>query len=93
MASKYCDRVKSCKHSWWCADDYNPERDDHGCFIQLTNADRIRAMSDNEIADWMDDNMPCRQNCPAKRPMCSDRCYNAWLDWLRSPAEGTEEKG
>lgn len=94
MASKYCDRVKYCRHNWWCADDYNPERGNHECFIQLTNADRIRAMSDEELADkfrwlvcpfyWV--SLPDETDRPADWS-CKQNCHKCWLDWLKSPVE------
>ena len=80
MTSKYCNWVKSCKHSWWCADDYNPKRDNHKCFIPYTNADRIRSMSDEELAIWheqycpnREDNMECQK----------ESCAKCWFDWLK----------
>lgn len=57
-----------------------------------SNADRIRAMSDEEMAElpWEYD-FQCYM-CPNK-PLCDDgykTCKELWLDWLKSPAEGTE---
>ena len=55
-----------------------------------TNADRIRAMSDEELAEFM---KPYDSGCPrwnGKEPMpCSMRtnCRDCWLDWLKSPVE------
>lgn len=52
-----------------------------------TNADRIRAMTDEELAKWF-----CVMNaddCPDKAHelRCTDKCYECWLDWLKSPVE------
>ena len=48
----------------------------------LTNADRIRAMSDEELADFI-----TSQN----RGICTDICremhYQSNLEWLKQPAE------
>lgn len=47
-----------------------------------TNADRIRAMSDEELKDWYCKNRDCG-DC--------DFCYSfgcTFKDWLRQPAEG-----
>ena len=51
-----------------------------------TNADRIRAMSDEDLAkfiEWSD--------CPPHDGVC-DRdnitCSECWLNWLQSPAGG-----
>lgn len=49
----------------------------------ITNADRIRAMSDAELAEWLefrDDNCP-RAGC------YKGGCHECWLDWLKSPAD------
>lgn len=57
-----------------------------------TNADRIRAMSDEELADL------CSSPCPQPYEHTGsyrcyehskDRCLDCWLDWLKSPAGGT----
>ena len=54
-----------------------------------TNADRLRAMSDEELAEFLRvgcfgvEGMICR-----KHPQC-ELC---WLDWLRQPAEGGGEE-
>lgn len=50
-----------------------------------TNADRIRAMSDEELAEFME---PYDSGCPRwkEKPIqCSKRtnCRECWLDWLR----------
>ena len=56
-----------------------------------TNADRIRAMSDRELAAW------CGRDCPKGRfaredeteGVCSkfDNCAACWLDWLKEEVE------
>lgn len=45
-----------------------------------TNADRIRSMSDKELADYLDNNF-CHRYC------CCERENQATLDWLQSEAE------
>lgn len=53
----------------------------------ITNADRIRAMSDEELAEFLaDDN----RVCPPKHPYCSkyvSSCNGCFLEWLKQPAE------
>lgn len=55
-----------------------------------TNADRIRAMSDEELASKL-----CDDNCPPgyrDALVCGKSgfdCEDCWLDWLQSPAEVT----
>lgn len=45
-----------------------------------TNADRIRAMTDDELADWL--SIYCRGKTPPYEP-CRNSCEACWLDWLR----------
>lgn len=54
---------------------------------RMTWGDKIRAMTDEELAKWL-----CVMNiddCPDKahERHCMDKCYECWLDWLKSPAE------
>lgn len=53
-----------------------------------TNADRIRAMSDEELAKWLCSILTaecCDRSCPA-RYMC-DFDDNGLIKWLKQPAE------
>ena len=66
------------------------ERSEHGkCFvgyIPTTNADRIRSMTDEEIADFLRDIGECDRRCPAKIGDCifsDSTCRIAWLEWLK----------
>ena len=52
-----------------------------------TNADRIRAMTDEQLAIFLGDVDCCNPN-PCKPGMYCGRC---WLDWLRSPVEDSEK--
>ena len=59
-----------------------------------TNADRIRSMSDEELAKWfaLDNGL---KSCPkgARWPKsCECGCGNCWLDWLRQDAESYSEE-
>lgn len=53
--------------------------------IQMTNADRIRAMSDEELANIIE--------CPYGNPYfdehlpCKGSCHDCLLIWLQMPAE------
>ena len=49
----------------------------------ITNADRIRAMSDEELAEWMSRCNAYGENAEAVQ----------WLPWLRQPAEGEQHDG
>ena len=51
-----------------------------------TKADCIRAMSDEELAEWIASIYP---DCPPGREGCindTDVCQSCWLDWLRQEA-------
>ena len=55
----------------------------------ITNADRIRSMTDEELAEMMS---PIGSGCPpAMRGGvdCSGQisCYRCWLDWLKQEAK------
>ena len=58
-------------------------------FKPPTNADRIRAMSDEELANKL-----CDDNCPPgyrDALVCGKsgfNCEECWLNWLQSPAGG-----
>ena len=57
-----------------------------------TNADRIRAMSDEELAEFLCDGCPpFRKNgvsCYVPKT-----CHNCWLDWLKQPVKDGEDDG
>lgn len=68
----------------------------------LTNADRIRAMSDEELAAWLaDDSWDCH-NCSeherlSDNPLlrderCDEKCAEHCLDWLRQPVKDGENE-
>lgn len=53
----------------------------------MTNADRIRAMSDEELAVFLGDDDRC---CPPKHPNCKNYindCSGCFLEWLKQPVE------
>ncbi len=56
--------------------------------IPMTNADRIRAMSDEELVSILMGvpDYPCDVKIPAGE--CDERCENCIMDWLQQPAEG-----
>ncbi len=50
---------------------------------QQTNADRIRAMTDEELARWLSD-MHDSVTCPNYgNTDCNPSCRVCWLDWLQ----------
>ena len=65
-------------------------------YESLTNADRIRSMSDNELASWIADIAMCN-NCRAKNMDTAKPCKGLyggckgnWLDWLKQDAERSD---
>jgi hypothetical protein len=54
-----------------------------------TNADRIRAMSDEELVDFLGEYKSC-DICDEGCEACSYHgdCNKRLLDWLKQPAEG-----
>lgn len=53
-----------------------------------TNADRIRNMSDEELADWINAQNICEQCAYEPENVCMEEpCTNGILQWLRAEAE------
>ena len=54
-----------------------------------TNADKIRSMTDAELAEILGNKCICppTSGCPE---VCGD-CVACWLDWLQQPAENPKE--
>lgn len=60
----------------------------------MTNADRIRAMTDEELAKLIAYE-GCPEGCPLDGKSCwytqnYDNCHSCWLDWLKQ--EVTDEQ-
>ena len=56
-----------------------------------SNGDRIRAMMDEELAEWIFDRVKC-QNCPMLPCVKhgedgTGNCKELWLAWLREEAD------
>ena len=61
----------------------------------ITNADRIRAMTDAELAEFFVTRSTACEKCFFKRRCIKDPtgvCYECIRGWLRSPAESEGEK-
>lgn len=85
--------------SWWirCDNDpfhikYKSYSDPYSAiraFNAQTNADRIRAMTDEELSYYLDglagDGCPPQMVCNKERYKCNVR--KCWLEWLKSEAE------
>lgn len=93
-------RCKDCKHDKGrCAG--SARRGPHQyCFEPkvMTNADRIRAMTNEELADFMAERN-VSESClrlkdegyaptEVQRQALKNRLYIIWIQWLRQPVEG-----
>ena len=60
----------------------------------VTNSDRIRSMTDEELAKFFLDCVAC-DDCPVGKSKCKRewaKCTDAALSWLKSPAEEGEQE-
>ena len=65
--------------------DYPPYLDYPKPRKPITNADRIRSMSDEELADFITDDM-CGLIC-GDPLACEGQCKQKMLDWLKEEAK------
>ncbi len=102
------DRCPKCGgEMWWfggnyaCKDCHNIAIGSHPIELDKpqTNGDRIRGMSDYDMADWIadilnhcDNKKPedeCLESCPLYA--CCNLPFDNIEDWLKSPAKGEQE--
>lgn len=59
--------------------------------VAMTNADRIRSMSDEELAQWLTYPVcaytDCYKKCPASPENNREKCDENILEWLQQPAK------
>ena len=75
-----------CTRRWYCDD--SPET--CGAFPDPpppTNADRIRSMSDEELAEWLVGNTVCERVCGEDEYCHGDECVERVTRWLKQPAK------
>ena len=61
----------------------------------MTNGDKIRAMTDEEYADWLCDHLICGdcpvyEKCGKESHGCgtsAEDCFNRLVAWLKAPVE------
>lgn len=54
----------------------------------MTNADRIRNMSDEELAEWINTKNTCEQCAYEPESLCmKETCINGILQWLQAEAD------
>ena len=65
------------------------------CDKPKTNADRIRSMTDEELAEFLDNNVPdCARLCPDFKAGCSWTCsHNQGKDFLLKWLKAEVEEG
>ena len=58
----------------------------------MTNADKIRAMSDEELVELIYSDACRQQYYKTDNELCSryNSCTDCWLDWLKQEAKGEE---
>ena len=52
----------------------------------MTNGEKIRQMSDEELAEFLGLNSSC-PTCPANKICHYDKCREAFYDWLKQEAK------
>jgi len=60
------------------------------CYTEVpaTNGDRIRAMSNEELATFFDSFSPCPPDAPeCQIPSNIEQCRKCWLNWLNAEAK------
>ena len=83
--------LQRCTHPHPCYDDGKCHyKGECGHKAPLTNADRIRAMSDKELAELMRSMMDCDSCGNMFSFKCDgsyEHCLSVCLEWLQKPAE------
>lgn len=90
-----CDEILGLVNSASCNCQHNSNsREDEPCCRcdnRQTNADKIRNMSDEELAEFMSENTSyyyCGVRCKDRpKSPTESSCNFRWLDWLQSEAE------
>lgn len=54
---------------------------------RVTNGDKIRSMSDEELAEFIDSHVPCFEFCMCDHYICKEKCKEGIEKWLKSEAE------
>lgn len=75
---------RQCADYEWCA-----KNEECGMFKQkqMTNADRIRSMTDEELAEWLDRLITHCNDGPCFNCFMQKACLTSMLDWLQQEDE------
>lgn len=61
----------------------------------LTNADKIRAMNNEELAEWLASIVECDDDCPCIKECCEKEemgfCYQSMLEWLKKEIDRSKQ--
>lgn len=81
---KTCRNTKNCVYAG-----EETEREECIDHIPTTNLDRIHSMTDEELAEWLNDMQGYSFSCGLIESRISEypNRYNAWLKWLREEVE------
>lgn len=86
----------NCKHHKDCLEDIDEAcglccKGDRWEAKPQSNADRIRSMTDEELAEYMGD-VQTWGGCPNHGARnCQEDCSKCWLDWLRQEASDAKD--
>ena len=90
---RYYGSVTTTDTTWYCARTIAEVDPNASCeywkTAKQTNADRIRAMTDEEFAMQIASFSDCYKCIAVKDDCClnEDACAKAWLDWLKEECE------
>ena len=65
----------------WIASTWN--KTEQAVYNPLTNSDRIRSMTDEELADFLNEVNMTSCSCAMGKSPCDAKDCPCWLDWLK----------
>lgn len=98
----YCKNCANLRNDWCekAVDSPDPAMEIDCCYYKAaTNADRIRAMSDEDLAELLDEKECPVKHCPnlsedGATMIPTSSCRECWLEWLKKEAdEGAKMDG
>jgi hypothetical protein len=81
--------VKPCETMHYRGSACSAQRAKFGLGDPMTNADRIRSMTDEGLAKWLDSlryGFGC-ELCANVAEKCDENCVEHFVEWLQQPAE------
>ena len=84
-------KCESCANKNYCAwsqsEIANCMNNGYPNYSQMRNADKLRSMSDEELAEFLTTEDMCELICAPAPPHCDGQCKQKMLDWLRQEAQ------